>query len=388
MTTQEQQEEERRARALVELATTTKTDLYSLLDLSTLQELSAKTIKKAYHQAALRWHPDKNRGNEVAAAAKLDEITKAYDILKDEDARRAYEDKRRAAHQKAKLEANYDAKRKAMVDNLHRGEAEHDRKRGLKRKMGGEETPEEKQETLKAYLSAKGARMRKEKEDELRAQAKAETDTRAAQAAAAAAAAAARSATEARSAAEEQGASFEAMDERARSVRVRWLRQGVGEGIDKTALASLLELCGKIDMTVMLKDKKVRPGTEHDKDEQHEQAGTKARKQVMATGIVVFISIVSAHAAVYEFTRPQGPRLAGWDVFESVEWLDGWEPDLALAGQQPPLTTTPPTAAARVKSDGNGRVAPNWRETTLMQLKEAQREIDKKKLQDEIESET
>jgi len=387
MTTQEQQEEERRSRALMELATSTSSDLYSLLDLSSPQEQSAKTIKKAYHQAALRWHPDKNRGDEVAAAAKLDAITKAYDLLKDEDARRVYDDRWRRRRQKAQDDVKMDAKRKAMIDDLLRGEAEHDRKRGVKRKIGEEETPEEKQQAFLAELAAKGARRRKEKEDELRAQAKAEADERAAKAveAAAAAVAAASSRSAQYGGVEEQGANTEAMDERARSVRVRWPRQGVGEDIDKAVLTRLLESCGEVDMTVILKDKKLRPATDDndanddDKGKQHKRDGSKSRKQIMATGVVVFISIVSAHAAVYEFTRPQGPRHAGWDVFTSVEWLSGWEPDL----RQQMSRVERVVHTVKSKADAIGRVLPNWREMTLMQLKETQREIDLNKLKDE-----
>ncbi|GAA5913290.1 hypothetical protein JCM6882_000055 [Rhodosporidiobolus microsporus] len=47
-------------------------------------------IKKAYRKAAIKWHPDKNPGNEEAAA-KFQEISEAYTILSDSNARAVYD---------------------------------------------------------------------------------------------------------------------------------------------------------------------------------------------------------------------------------------------------------------------------------------------------------
>jgi curved DNA-binding protein CbpA len=41
-------------------------------------------IKKAYRNAALKWHPDKNKNNVVEACNKFKEISKAYKILTDD----------------------------------------------------------------------------------------------------------------------------------------------------------------------------------------------------------------------------------------------------------------------------------------------------------------
>ncbi|GAA5827531.1 hypothetical protein JCM11251_003850 [Rhodosporidiobolus azoricus] len=47
-------------------------------------------IKKAYRKAAIKWHPDKNPGNEEAAA-KFQEISEAYTILSDSNSRAVYD---------------------------------------------------------------------------------------------------------------------------------------------------------------------------------------------------------------------------------------------------------------------------------------------------------
>ena len=57
---------------------------------------SQKEIKKAYRALAARYHPDKHRENELAdlAEEKLAEINAAYEILKDDSRRAAYDRER------------------------------------------------------------------------------------------------------------------------------------------------------------------------------------------------------------------------------------------------------------------------------------------------------
>merc|ERR1719491_398458 len=52
---------------------------------------SLKEIKKAYRTLALRYHPDRNPGNEEASAIKFRSISEAYEILSDEKKRREYD---------------------------------------------------------------------------------------------------------------------------------------------------------------------------------------------------------------------------------------------------------------------------------------------------------
>lgn len=63
-------------------------DYYNLLGVE--KTASAEDIKKAYRKMAMQYHPDKNPGNKEAEA-KFKEINEAYEVLKDEQKRAAYD---------------------------------------------------------------------------------------------------------------------------------------------------------------------------------------------------------------------------------------------------------------------------------------------------------
>ena len=65
-----------------------KRDYYEVLGLS--QGASADEIRRAYKQAALKHHPDRNPGDK-GAELKFKEATEAYTILSDDDKRRTYD---------------------------------------------------------------------------------------------------------------------------------------------------------------------------------------------------------------------------------------------------------------------------------------------------------
>ncbi len=65
-----------------------KHNYYRILNVS--RDASADKIKKAYRQLALKYHPDKNSGDK-AAAAKFQEVTKAYEVLSDNVQRQRYD---------------------------------------------------------------------------------------------------------------------------------------------------------------------------------------------------------------------------------------------------------------------------------------------------------
>ncbi len=50
-------------------------------------------IKKAFRQKASQFHPDRNTADD--APARFREVQEAYDVLSDEDKRKAYDDNRR-----------------------------------------------------------------------------------------------------------------------------------------------------------------------------------------------------------------------------------------------------------------------------------------------------
>lgn len=65
-----------------------KKDFYQILGVD--KKASAEELKKAYRKLAVQYHPDKNMGNKDAEH-KFKEISEAYDTLKDEQKRAAYD---------------------------------------------------------------------------------------------------------------------------------------------------------------------------------------------------------------------------------------------------------------------------------------------------------
>jgi len=63
-------------------------DYYEILGLS--REATKDEIEKAYRKLALKYHPDRNPGDETAAK-KFTEITEAYEVLSDNDKRAQYD---------------------------------------------------------------------------------------------------------------------------------------------------------------------------------------------------------------------------------------------------------------------------------------------------------
>lgn len=65
-----------------------KQDFYATLGVS--RDASADDLKKAYRKLAMQYHPDRNPGDK-SAEAKFKEVSEAYDVLKDDQKRGAYD---------------------------------------------------------------------------------------------------------------------------------------------------------------------------------------------------------------------------------------------------------------------------------------------------------
>ena len=65
-----------------------KKDFYELLGVT--RNANADELKKAYRKLAMQYHPDKNPGDK-AAEQKFKELSEAYDVLKDDQKRAAYD---------------------------------------------------------------------------------------------------------------------------------------------------------------------------------------------------------------------------------------------------------------------------------------------------------
>ena len=65
-----------------------KRDYYEVLGVS--RNADASSIKSAYRKLAMKHHPDKNPGDKKSEAL-FKEATEAYEILKDDEKRAAYD---------------------------------------------------------------------------------------------------------------------------------------------------------------------------------------------------------------------------------------------------------------------------------------------------------
>ena len=99
-------------------------EFYKILEIN--ENASQDEIKKAYRKLALKWHPDKNPGNQEEAKKKFQKISKAYEILGNEELRKRYDrgetiftdeygDNEQAREQ---FEAHWEAKEEKLAEEI------------------------------------------------------------------------------------------------------------------------------------------------------------------------------------------------------------------------------------------------------------------------------
>lgn len=64
-------------------------DYYEVLQVP--RGATEQEIKKAYRKLAMKWHPDKNKSNQVEAQYRFQEISEAYDVMSDPERRAIFD---------------------------------------------------------------------------------------------------------------------------------------------------------------------------------------------------------------------------------------------------------------------------------------------------------
>ncbi|USP82073.1 hypothetical protein yc1106_09347 [Curvularia clavata] len=328
-------------RDLEELAKSSTDDFYELLGVAFDAEAAA--IQKAYRKASIKYHPDKNPDDKTAADRFI-ALGWARDILIDEKLKGEYDRARTRRREKALQNERLDERRRKMKEDLERREQESkDSRADLKRKM-----PEDMNEAEQQMQRlAEDGRRRREALQERWAKERQEEEERWAKK---------------RQEAEEANVRPKTGDssETDRAVIVRFQREGDSLHWDKEKLASMFAKYGKVDMVLMLKEKKIR------------LSGEKHRK-VLAVASIVYTRIDHAHAAVMD-AKSDFPAL------ESVRWA-GREPNL-----KPSDTPTGPSKSTSTSEDKSSQKP--WfslEEEAMMKLKEAARmQAEKKKLEEQL----
>ncbi|KAK2836947.1 hypothetical protein FQN49_006564 [Arthroderma sp. PD_2] len=308
-------------------------DFYALLDISPAAVDSE--IRRAYRRTALKYHPDKIANPTPADIDKFHLLQIAYDVLSEPSVRQLYDNAREARERKKRENELLQGARRKMKEDLEA------RERGVKRPWapagpGGEhddlQVAEDKLQQEIRRLAEDGKRRRREKEELMRSQVLEEEERLEQE----------KEEMEAR----KQGTTKNttpsgniggtAVPEIDRTVKVRWVREGAGLDMDKSRLESLFSTFGKVESAFTLKDKRQRVGDQRE-------------KKTIATGVIVFSSIVSAHAAIEDRSKHQGGE---WDVIESVAWASNKQPDWdAYRSSSSRTSGTPGVASSTAASE-------------------------------------
>lgn len=339
-------------------ATTSSTDFYEILGIP-LTETSPTLLRKAFRKQSLKWHPDKNP--DPLAAETFHLLSIAYDVLSDPGTRAAYDNARNARLAKKRRHEAFDLNRRRMQEDLERREGQ------AKRTRTDADDAEDAFRRQMSKLQAEGATLRHKREEALRTAAKeaeaAESNDDEEDAAVAAATAAAMAAVGRGTVGKSR---FSELD---RTLRVRWKRRN-NDAITAAHLRTLFSRFGPVQDCVVPSDLP-KPGSKEKK---------------LKTALLVFESIVAAHAAVHT-ALDSGSK--DFSAFKDIVWAGGEEPDISHDGPAPKTTTTTPPSFGSFSSAKKTEDA-DYESITLMRMRAAEKarieaEIRKQDEQDEEE---
>ncbi|KAK0257425.1 hypothetical protein B0A54_07180 [Friedmanniomyces endolithicus] len=306
------------------------TDFYALLSLQpTASELE---IRRAYRKTALKYHPDKVGANNVAAREKFELLQVVNDVLSDAALRELYDNARRAEEAKREREAAFDGRRKWMREDLERREGAA----GGKRKREEEEGQDFEREIRR--LAEDGRRRRMEREEMMRCEAEKEAEDERDEFVA-----------PVETTGGDVGASAGPPD-LDRSITLRFPASAASQ-LDRDALIMLWERFGPVQDCVLREKKLKKDGEKH--------------RSPYVTAVLVYKSMVGAHAAVCDISQLQQTDAEIWRVFEAVGWAAGKEPECLPKPQIPVPQVrdvgmgwsgggTTPSTAQRDSSTANG----------------------------------
>lgn len=295
------------------------TDFYALLGVTF--QTSQRDIDRAWRQTALKYHPDKV-GDDPVAKEKFHLAQIGYDLLSDPGSKALYDSARNARIQREKKNNELRGRRRTLAEDLFT------RERCFKRERDECEDEEEMLEREVRRLAEDGKRRRKEREDTLR--------------------------NEMQIFDRNEVVDGEKLDvtvltsqtsvsEIDRTVKIRWpLGDGEPLPISQEQIVNLFSKFGNIESADLLNPKPLKSETRK-----------KHKKQLMATCMVQYSSIVGAHTAVEDFKKQQGRE---WERFEFVFWAAGKEPRFIGAATQNKHEELVPNAAP-LTPEGDNREA-------------------------------
>lgn len=325
---------------------TSSVDFYELLGITPASDSSE--IRRAYRKTALKFHPDKNADN-PSAVETFHLLQIAYDVLSDPEVKALYDNARSAREAKKRQHELFEGKRRQMKEDLERRES------GVKRKRDDEVDEQERLDREIRRLAEDGKRRRKEREEMLSREKLEEEVRRDEQ-------------TPDRPAPSERQNGASELD---RSVKVRWAREGKGEALDKAQLTGLFSRFGEVESLFLLKDKKKR---------------IDGAKKLVATGVIVFASIVGAHAAITDIDGLKSEE--PWKLFDMF-WANEQDPAVERPStpRTPESPKTPPSFGKRsfpgigsMPTTPASSFSPSLEEMTMMRLKNAE----KRRLEEQI----